>query len=191
MSTTTKISLDEYNVMVESGAFDGELRRRIELIQGELREMSPIGARHEESVDRLMKWSVKIHDLDTVRIRVQSSVGLPKLESVPEPDIAWVVERNYSERRPSAEDVYLIVEVSDSSLRYDRGEKADLYAAAGVKDYWVVNLVENVVEVRRDPTTNGYQSLQTYKTGQSIAPLAFPNVSLSISSVIAQETKEN
>ena len=129
MSIVTKISLEEYNVMVESGAFDGKLRRRIELIHGELREMSPIGARHEETVDRFAKWSFNTHDLNNVRIRVQSSIGLPELESVPESDVAWVVERNYSERRPAAEDVYLIVEVSASSLRYDRGEKADLYAA--------------------------------------------------------------
>ena len=117
------------------GLFDGENRRRIELIHGELREMNPIGPTHEEVVDRLNRWSIKHLPEDRVRVRVQNSIGLPALQSAPEPDIAWVVERDYSRGRPTAADVLLVIEVAESSLKNDIGEKADLYAAAGIADY--------------------------------------------------------
>ena len=116
--------------------------------------MTPIGPQHEEVVDRLNAWSVAaVHPL-SIRVRIQNSIGIPDLESAPEPDIAWVVERNYSQGRPTATDVLLIIEVADSSLAYDTGEKAALYAAAGVADYWIVDIPHRCVEVRRDPRDN-------------------------------------
>jgi Uma2 family endonuclease len=176
MSVSAKITLDEYDRIIQSGVFDAPNRRRIELIHGELREMSPTGPAHEETVDVLNRWSIKNLPDDHVRVRIQNSIGLPQLDSAPEPDIAWVTERKYSRRRPSATDVLLVIEVADSSLRYDLGEKADLYASAGVSDYWVVDLVNERVEVLRSPEQGKYRDRATFHEGDVIHPLRFPQL---------------
>jgi Uma2 family endonuclease len=174
MSTIARISLDEFDRIIQSGVFDGPNRRRIELIHGELRSMSPIGPPHEETVDVMSRWSFKNVPED-VRVRVQNSIGLPALDSAPEPDIAWVAERKYSQSRPSAKDVLLVIEVAESSLAYDTGEKADLYAKAKIADYWVVDLINQCVEVFRDPSRGHYRNRQTFEEG-NIYPLALPQL---------------
>ncbi len=178
MSTIAHLTLAEYDRMIACGVFDSRKRRRLEFIQGEIREMPPIGAPHEVSVDRLNEWSFEALPRGRVWVRVQNSIGLPELESAPEPDLAWVVRRDYSRRRPTAADVLLIIEVSESTLKYDQGEKADLYAQAGIADYWIVNIPERVVEVRRDPQGGRYQSLQTFRGDEDIRPLALLDVVL-------------
>ena len=122
---------------------------------------------------------------DKVRIRIQNSIGLPKFASVPEPDVAWVRRQSYRRSRPMAKDVFLVIEVADSSLDYDRGEKAELFAAAGIKDYWVVNLIDRCVEVFRDPQRGRYRSLQTFEIGDELQPLAFPKITLSVASLFS------
>jgi Uma2 family endonuclease len=101
--------------------------------------MSPIGPDHETAVDKLTEWSIESLPKKKVWVRGQHSVGVPELDSAPQPDIVRVARRDYRSGRPTADDVLLIVEVAESSLRFDQGEKAELYAAAGVKDYWLVN----------------------------------------------------
>jgi len=178
MSTIAHLSLAEYDRMIERGVFDHDKRRRLEFIRGEIREMTPIGSRHEEIVDRLTEWSFQNLPEGTVRVRVQNSLGLPSLESAPEPDIAWVVCRDYTTGRPTAADVLLVIEVAESSLAYDRGEKADLYAAAGIAEYWVVDPSNRCIEVRRDPQAEGYRSVQTYSGEDEVQPLAAQGVIL-------------
>lgn len=124
------------------------------------------------------EWSIHTLPAGAAWVRVQNSIGLPELESAPEPDLAWVARRDYSQARPTAADVLLVIEVSESSLRYDCGEKADLYAEAGIRDYWVINLPERCVEVRRDPAAGRYRSLQTFGGQQEVRPLAMPEVVL-------------
>lgn len=109
---------------------------------------------------------------------MQNSLGLPELDSAPEPDLAWAARRDYCRSRPTAADVLVVVEVAESSLKYDCGEKADLYAAAGIADYWVINLLDRVVEVRRDPAAGRYRTLRTLSGTQEISPLAVPQVVL-------------
>jgi Uma2 family endonuclease len=185
MSTTARLSIAEYERMIACGAFDND--RRLEFIRGEIREMSPINPPHEDAIDYLNRWSIENLSRRQVRVRVQNTVGLPELESIPQPDLAWVRPGNYRHRRPTPDDVLLVIEVSDSSLRYDTGEKADLYAEAGIRDYWVVNIPEQVVEVRRDPVGGRYRSLQTFSGDQPVRPLAFPNVTLLPSALWAEE----
>ena len=180
MSTVARLSITEYDRIIESGAFDGPNKRRIELIDGELREMTPIGPTHEETVDVLTEWSVDHTPRSEVRVRVQNSVGLPQLDSVPEPDIAWVSRRNYGKGRPSAKDVFLLIEVADSSLVYDLSEKAELYAKVKINDYWVIDLVNFQVEVLRDPYRGRYRSRQTIHAGGKIRPLAFPRLAFPV-----------
>jgi Uma2 family endonuclease len=164
--------------MVAAGVFDGRENGHVEFIRGEIRAMAPIGPEHEEVVDRLTEWSYENLPKGKGRIRVQNSVGLPSLESAPEPDVVWVVKRDYSRGRPTSDDVLLLIEVAESSLAYDRGEKADLYAQAGIKDYWIINLSERTIEVRRDPGLDHYRWLQTYTGDDEIRPLAMPDVVL-------------
>jgi Uma2 family endonuclease len=178
VSTIARLTLAEYDRMIQSGVFDSRERRRLEFIRGEIREMSPIGPPHEEVVDRLARWSFKNLPEDRVRVRVQNSIGLPELESAPEPDIAWVAERTYWRGRPTAADVLLIVEVADSSLSYDRGKKAQLYAEAGLSDYWVVDIPGRVIEVRRDPRDGEFRSLEVYRGEDEIRPLGLPDLVL-------------
>jgi Uma2 family endonuclease len=113
-----------------------------------------------------------------VIVRIQSPTRIPKLESALEPDVLWLVNENYSTSHPEPEDVLLLIEVAESSLTYDTGEKARLYAEAGIADYWVVDLAEDGVEVFRDPQPSGYRSRRTHRGDEEIRPLAFPDAAL-------------
>ena len=172
-----KLSLEEYERMIEAGVFAGP-RRRLELINGEIREMSPIGDPHAEVVDRLEEWGHDCTRGKRIRVRVQNAIRLPHAASSPEPDGSWVVKRNYWGGKPGPEDILLIIEVADSSLEEDTGEKAVLYAGAGIRDYWVVNLRNWTVEVRREPGPDGYQSLTVFSGNDELRPLACPDAVL-------------
>jgi Uma2 family endonuclease len=178
MSTIARLSIEQYDRMIQAGVFDEPIRRRIEFIRGELREMNPIGSAHECLVDILTEWSILSLPTRSVWVRVQNSIGLPTLESAPEPDIAWVTRKDFTYGRPTSNEVLLMIEVSDSSLKYDRGEKAELYAAAGIADYWVVNIVDELVEVMREPVGGKFSSVETYGAGASVTPLRYPEISL-------------
>jgi Uma2 family endonuclease len=178
VNTITQLSLAEYDCMIEAGVFDRRERRRLEFIRGEIREMNPIGSMHEVIVDQLNEWSIESLPKGKVWVRVQNSIALPSLESAPEPDIVWVARRDYSQGRPTADDVLLVIEVADSSLSYDCGEKADLYAAAGIADYWIVNVPNRLIEVCRVPEAGGYRSRQSRSGDDEIRPLAFPQLSV-------------
>lgn len=185
MSTIAQLTLAEYDRMIAAGVFDQGRRRRLEFIRGEIREMAPIGSLHEVVVDRLNEWSVRSLPTGKAWVRVQNSIGLPRLESASEPDLAWVARRDYSRARPTAEDVLLVIEVAESSLAYDTGEKADLYAEAGIADYWVVNLIDRTIEVRRDPAGGHYRNLRICAGEEELRPLAAPDLVLRPSMILS------
>jgi Uma2 family endonuclease len=112
-----------------------------------------------------------------MEVRVQCSISLQGT-AAPEPDIVWVVRGDYFERRPTEKEVLLLIEVADSSLAYDRGEKAGLYAAAGITDYWVVNLIERSIEVHRQPVNRYYRSVCGFTGNEEIRPLVLPGACL-------------
>jgi Uma2 family endonuclease len=186
MSTATRWTLAEYDELIRLGAIGRRGRERRELIYGEIRDMSPIGPGHEYVVDLLNAWSHRNLPSEGVLVRVQNSIGLPALASAPEPDVAWVVDRNYSRRRPTSKDVLLVIEVADSSLAYDRGEKAEVYARAGVKDLWVVSLPDRLVEVHRRPRRGRYALVESFAPGQRVAPLALPKLALRVSDLFSE-----
>ncbi len=175
MSTIAKFTLRQYERMVESGVLDD---RRVELIRGEIREMSPIGPEHEDVVDQLTDWSTQEPVKKAVRLRVQNSIGLPGLETAPQPDIVWVARGRYRSARPMARDVLLVIEVADSSLSEDRGEKLGLYAQAGIAEYWIANLIDHCVEVCRDPEGSRYRNVTIHRGSEEVRPLALPDVVL-------------
>ncbi|HZN33383.1 MAG TPA: Uma2 family endonuclease [Pirellulaceae bacterium] len=184
MSVGLKISFDEYTEMVADGAFKALRDRRVELIRGELCEMNPPGPDHSEAVTRLNEWSTEPSARKLVRIRIQEPIGIPELESAPQPDVAWVKVREYRDRHPLPPEVLLLIEVADSSLDSDCGEKAELYAAAGIQDYWVVSLRERLIHVYRKPRGGAYSQHCTAGFGEELRPLAFPQYSLSVAELL-------
>jgi Uma2 family endonuclease len=144
MSTIATFTVDEFEHMIGCGAFTGPNEKRVELIRGELREMSPTGVDHEELVDWLNEWSFDTVDRKAVQVRVQETLGIPELETIPLPDLAWVRRQRVRRRRPRPSDVLLLTEVADSSVAYDTGEKLRLYSEAGVRDYWVADIPHRI-----------------------------------------------
>jgi Uma2 family endonuclease len=184
MSVALRISFDEYTQMVADGAFDALRDRRIELIHGELREMTPPGPDHSEAISRLNDWSTATAIKNLVKIRTENPIGIPELDSAPHPDVAWVKVRTYRDRHPLPDEVLLLIEVADSSIESDCGEKAELYAAAGIQDYWVVSLPERLVHVFRRPKSGTYEEHSTAQFGDEVRPLAFPQFALSVSELL-------
>lgn len=180
MNTLVRFTVAEFDRMVEQGVFDDRHDVRIELIRGEIREMPAPNPDHEDTVDILNRWSVENTPSSRVTVRIQNSIGISELDSVPVPDVAWMRARNYRKRRPEPADVLLLIEVAESSLANDRGEKASLYAEAGVAEYWIVNLRDETIEIHRKPKGDRYREITTVGVGQSISPVAFPSLKLDV-----------
>lgn len=180
MSTVANFTLEQYERMVEAGAFDGRLRQHVEFIRGEIREMNPIGSFHAQVLSDLTDWSYEVVPRQEIAIRVQTTLRLPLQTSAPEPDLLWVRRRNYAQKHPEPKDVLLLVEVAESSLAEDRGEKLELYAEAGISDYWIVNLLDQTIEVYRQPSGRSFLSSGTLGAGGLIAPLALPGAHLAV-----------
>ncbi len=183
MSTLAKFSVAEYERIVASGVFDGSNHRRLELVWGELRSMNPIGSAHAMAVDRLAAWSFATAPRDSVWVRIQNPVAFLDCDSEPEPDVIWAKPQDYTARHPAADDVLLLIEVAESSLEFDLGEKAMLYATAGIADYWVVNLVERKAVVHRDPCDGVFKSIESFRWESSLSLRALPEIQLSIGSL--------
>jgi Uma2 family endonuclease len=178
MSTVANFSLDHYEHMVAIGAFAVPFQKRVELIRGEIVAMSPIGPPHHHYLTLLTDWSYEIVPLANMAIRVQGLVRMPMSDSEPEPDLVWALRRDYSKLHPEPHEVLLLVEVADSSLEVDRGDKLGLYAEAGIADYWIVNLIDEQIEVYRRPSGRSYQESAVYRGDAAIHPLALPGAAL-------------
>lgn len=172
---------DEFEQLAASGFFrPGE---RVELIRGEIVEMSPTGPGHGSGVANLNKKLV-VGVGDRAVVWIQSSARVA-FDSVPEPDLALLRPRSYRRANPRAEDILLIVEVADTSLRYDRIRKLQLYAGAGVPEYWVVSVDGEWVEVFRTAEGDGYRECRRVHGDDTIAPLAFPDVVIPVADIFA------
>ncbi len=184
-----RFTVDEYVKMGDAGIFHpGE---KVELIEGEIIAMSPQNPSHAYSTERLNTLLVMAFGT-THGVRVQLPLTLSEV-SEPEPDFALVrLElRGSFPRHPNTAD--LVIEVAHSSLSFDRGEKASLYAKAGILDYWIVNLEKARLEVRRQPMPNNeaafgwdYSNLQILAPGQTVSPLFSPTASFQIDALTGQ-----
>ncbi len=188
MSAIAKLTLKEYAQIVSTGVFDGKNHRRLELIRGELREMSPIGPVHADLVAWLTNWSVRSTSADEIQVRVQSPLALEDADCQPEPDIVWVRSNRFLAGHPTPADVMLLIEVADSSLDYDRGEKAELYAEAGITDHWIVNAIDRSVEVHRNPAASDYRDVQPFGIGEVVYPLVASAAALDIASLFGRRS---
>jgi Uma2 family endonuclease len=173
------VTLAMYDRMIAAGVFDPTERHPLELIAGDLHMMSPIGDRHADAVAFLTRWSSESVDRRQLLVWVQNPLALPGSESAPQPDLAWVKLRRYADRRPLPEEVSLVIEVADTSLEFDTTVKAGLYAAAGIADYWVIDLVSRGVIVFRDPRSGAYETRSTHRGDELVSPLALPSAFLS------------
>ena len=185
MRTALYLKTAEFDRMVACGAFDG-LNRKVELIRGQILTMNPAGPIHDDYIGYLTDWSVRSSDPSKVRIQVQTGMNLEELDSRPEPDIFWVKQGRYLSSHPTGTDTLLAIEVADSSLRNDRTEKSDLYAEAGVPEYWVVDVVGKCIYVMREVAADhryGWQ--RTVRSGDSLSPLAEPHAVLDVADLFA------
>ena len=174
----------EYHRMGEVGIL--KETDRVELIHGEIIEMSPIGRRHYAFVNNLSRLLILALG-DRAIVAVQGPIALAD-DSEPEPDLAVIRRRtpSYKDREAHAEDAFLLIEVAESSLAYDRSMKLPLYAAAGIPEYWVVDCVAESIEVHRAPQVNGYRDVvRVTEPTARVALQAFPDVVLTLAEIFA------
>lgn len=169
MSTALRLTVAEYDAMVDKGAFD-DLTQKVELINGEINAMNPAGPVHDDYIQFLCEWSMRNTEGQRVKVRVQSGITLPDLDSRPEPDVCWVKPKRYLDSHPTADDVLLIIEVSHSSLKSDQQEKERLYALAGIPEYWIVDITHETIHIHRDPVEDGYKTVESFGRDQTVTP---------------------
>jgi Uma2 family endonuclease len=172
------LTIQEYHRMAEAGIFHPE--ERLELIAGQIIRMSAKGTAHESAItrtERLLRQRLG----EQVLLRLQSPIQLDDY-SEPEPDIAVVMPNplDYDDHHPRPEEVFLLIEVADSSLKYDREVKALAYAKSGIADYWILNVNQRKLHVYRLPSPDGYQSETILSEDVTISPLAFPDCAIAL-----------
>lgn len=171
------LTRDEYAKMAALGMFEHE---RVELVYGFIIRMPPIGPPHSAAVQRLTEVFVRAFS-PAASVRVQSPFVAGD-RSLPEPDFAVVPRGEYRDEHPKT--AMLLVEVADSSLDFDRTTKAKLYAESGVPEYWVINLVDGLVEVHTDIVRGVYTRVVPFKRGDRIVPSRFPAVTIAVDDVL-------
>ncbi len=172
----------EWHRMGEAGIFPPE--SRMELIEGEILTMAPIGFNHAGHVHRLNRLFARFWEkgLDT---RIQSPIQLGDL-SEPEPDLVLVKADPafYTTRHPNATDVLLLIEVSDSTLRFDREQKRQLYATHSIPEYWIVNLIDNQLEVFRQPQDCNYRDQSVLSKTDHLNLIALPDIRVAVAEIL-------
>ena len=180
--THHRFTVDEYEQMIDAGILTEN--ERVELIRGEIVEKMVIGPMHIACVNRLTHLLVKRLS-GTVIVSVQNPIVLA--DSEPEPDLALLLPRDdfYATSKPRGSDVRLVIEVSESSLAYDREVKLPLYAQAGIEEFWIVNLTESKVEVYRQPLASGCYTLRSdLARGEMLRLLAYAEATLRVDEVL-------
>jgi len=172
------VTVEEYMRMGEAGVFAPDAR--LELIEGEIIEMAPIGPPHASTVSILNRLFVR-QSGDDAFVWIQNPMILGE-RSMPQPDIALLKSRvdDYSTRHPVPADILLAVEVSDSTLAFDLKRKAPLYARFAVVEYWVVDVNTPAVIVHRQPSANGYAETFTASGDDEVVCAALPRVRISL-----------
>ena len=169
-----RFTVGEYHAMAAAGILTPQ--DRVELIDGYLFAMSPVGIRHAACVLRLNRLFSRAVDPQAF-VNVQNPVRLSN-RSEPEPDLALLVPKDaYEVRLPRPDDVLLLVEVSETTLAFDRDVKLPLYAHEGIREVWIVALEEDVVYAYRGPTAEGFAEARTLRRGEQLGVEVLPDVS--------------
>jgi hypothetical protein len=183
MLKTHRFTVDEYHRMGEAGIFSED--DRVELLAGEIVEMSPIGPLHAGTVDRLNAlFSSRLGG--EVIVRVQNPLLLRTEDSEPQPDVVLLRPRPdfYARSHPETQDVYLVIEVADTSVVADREVKLPIYARAGVPEVWLLDVATQRLEVYRHPIPDGYQDVRSLQRGESVTPQVFPQLVLTVDALL-------
>lgn len=182
-----RFTADEYYRMAEIGILVDSMPT--ELLDGEVVEMSPMGAGHRAAVSRCISLFVPLFK-GKAEVSAQLPVRLDDF-SEPEPDLALIVPRKdfYKKRHPGPLDVWGILETSDSSLHYDRDVKLPIYAAARIKEFWILDLKDEVLHVFRDPQRGAYATALTFRRGDAVSFLAFPDIEIPVSDLLGADSE--
>jgi len=177
-----RFTVDEYHRMGEAGIFHEN--DRVELIHGQVVEMTPIGPGHSGCVGALTTLLSRRAGA-AVLVWVQNPVQLGEYEA-PQPDLALLRPQpgEYRKAHPRPADVLLVIEVADTSVRYDRDTKLRLYAAAGLPEAWLVVLPSATIEVGTDPGPDGYRTVQPVRRGEVLRPTLLPSVEITADEVL-------
>ena len=177
-----RFTISQYHQMSEAGILSEN--DKVELINGEIIEMSPIGRRHTACVNRLNSVFSELLGKKVI-VAVQNPILLNNL-SEPEPDIALLKPRTdfYESGHPQPQDIFLLIEVADSSIEYDRDVKIPLYASSGITEVWLVDIYQQVIIVYRYPSENGYRDIQTLSRGEKLSISAFPENNLLVDDIL-------
>lgn len=179
--TTAKWTIDDYHRMIAAGILDD---RRVELLKGEIVEMPPEGEPHAYFSSEAGEYLIRLLG-DRATIRIAKPITLPN-NSEPEPDIAIVqrLGREYLEHHPYPENIFWLIEYSNTSLDKDLEIKSKIYAEVKIAEYWVVNLNKRQSSVFREPEDGEYASKSTLAVG-TVYPLAFPDLAVSVSAIVS------
>ena len=181
----------DYHRMVEAGILHPD--ERVELIEGQIIRMSPKGTAHEAAItrlERILRKQLGVSEAiqrNRVIIRLQSPIQLND-RSEPEPDVA-VVQANpldYEDHHPTPVEAYLLIEIADSSFKFDCETKARLYAQAGIADYWVLDVNDRQLHVFRSPNQDGYQDHDTLGETEHLALLLFSDITVSVAEMFGR-----
>lgn len=175
---TTNLNLEKYHQMIDSGILNN---RHVELLQGKIIEMSPESPFHADASDEADEYLKEMLG-KRAKVRVGKPITLSD-NNEPEPDLAIVKRQRYTNAHPSSEDIFWLIEYSNSSLEKDLKVKSKIYATAGIPEYWVVNLALKVLIVFRYPENGNYQTEVEY-SDRLISPLAFQNLDLTCDRII-------
>ena len=177
-----KFTVDEYYRMAEVGILHPD--ERVELIDGEIILMAPIGPLHNSGVIRLNENFVALLRGRFV-VMPQGAMRLSRL-SAPEPDLALLKLRadSYMNSLPTPDDIVVVIEVSNTTLAYDRGTKVNLYAEASIPETWIMNLVEDCIESFTQPGPDGYAQHAIYRRGDTISPSTLPDVQFAVADLL-------
>lgn len=180
--TRHRFTVEDYYRMAEVGIFHED--SRVELIDGEIIDMVPIGPRHVRGVNRLTQTFVLGVDNRAV-VSIQNPIRIGE-RNEPQPDLTLLRHRedDYATGLAAPEDVLLVVEVADSSAEFDRQTKAPMYARAGIADYWILDVGRDYILVYREPSESGYAATRVHRRGEQIRPLAFPDLKLSVDDIL-------
>lgn len=176
-----RFDVDEYHWMGRVGILSED--DRVELIKGEIVELPPIGSKHASTVTKIATHAITLLG-ETACVRVQNPTRL-RAHSEPEPDIAIVKPRSdrYSTSHPTPDDVLQLIEVVDTTARYDR-EKLALYARSGVPEVWHVDLQAERVEMHRDPSPTGYRTVEVRDRGQRVVAQLVPQLDIAVADIL-------
>lgn len=171
-------TVEEYHRMIDAGILTAN--DKVELLEGRIIQMSPQKPPPAATIQRSDRYLQNLFR-DKADIRIQLPITLSTSE--PEPDIAVVrIDAGaYSDHHPSAEEIFLLIEVAYTTLTFDRQEKAPIYARANILEYWILDIENRQVYIYRNPTTSGYKTETILPEDVALAPLAFPEIEIPFS----------